>query len=499
MRGGNTANGGNRISGWVWLALAVLILLALTVIFVLPRLVQEYELPLVRRAEPAPVVAANASTAPTAPQISPFEEAQRARQRRDAQDVLASLLERQRALDAMDVGQWAATVYDEAVAAAQRGDDFYRSGEFVQATQAYQESDMALAELQERVPEVLAGLIADGNAALTAQDSARALDRFALAMRLDPDSQIVQQGFARAQTLDEVEALITRGQTLQSQGDLQAAQQQFEQAAAMDRVHQRAAALVAENRQMITDADYTAVMSQGFDLLQQAQPDAAIAAFQRALRIKPGSGEAAEAMVQTREQITLASIAGLRAQAEAFEAAEDWQQAVAAYDSVLALDSNLIFALEGKDYSARRLQLDRLLAVNIEQPERLSDQAAYDEAQEVYRIGRDLEADLLAEQGTVGERLSQQLDTMEELLAQMQIPVEITLTSDNATNVTLYQVGQLGTFSETTLMLKPGRYVAVGTRPGYRDVREEFVVGFGRDLNALTIRCNEEVAAVNRP
>jgi tetratricopeptide (TPR) repeat protein len=318
-------------------------------------------------------------------------------------------------------------------------------------------------------------------------------------MRLDPDSQIVQQGFARAQTLDEVEALITRGQTLQTQGDLQAAQQQFAQAAAMDGAHQRAAALVAENRQMITDADYTAVMSQGFDLLQQAQPDAAIAAFQRALRIKPGSGEAAEAMVQTREQVTLASIAGLRAQAEAFEAAEDWQQAVAAYDSVLALDSNLIFALEGKDYSARRLQLDRLLAVNIEQPERLSDQAAYDEAQEVYRIGRDLEADLLAEQGTVGERLSQQLDTMEELLAQMQIPVEITLTSDNATNVTLYQVGQLGTFSETTLMLKPGRYVAVGTRPGYRDVREEFVVGFGRDLNALTIRCNEEVAAVNRP
>ncbi len=498
MQGGKTANG-DRISGWVWVALAMLLLLALAVVFVLPRLVQEYELPLVPRASTAPVATTSAPATSAAPQISPFDEAQRARQRREAQDALASLLERQQALDEMAVSQWAATEYDAAIAAARRGDEFYRNTEFVQAALAYQESDLALADLQERVPAVLDRTVAAGNAAIAAEDSALALERFTLALRLDPDSDPAQRGLARAQTLDEVEGLIAAGLALQEQGDLQAAQQQFEQAAGLDSEHQQAAALVAENRQMITDANYTAVMSEGFALLQQEQAEAAIAAFERALRIKPGSDEAGAAIAQTREQITLSSIAGLQAQAETHEANEDWEQAVAAYDAVLALDSNLVFALEGRDYSARRLQLDRLLAVNIEQPMRLSDQAAYDEAQEVYRIGRDLEADLLAEQGSVGERLAQQLDTMEVLLEQMLVPVAVTLNSDNATNVTVYQVGELGTFSETTLMLRPGRYVAVGTRPGYRDVREEFVVGFGRELNSLSIRCNEEVAAVNRP
>lgn len=498
MQGGKTANG-DRISGWVWVALAVLMLLALAVVFVLPRLVQEYELPLVPRAETAPVVTSSTTTIANAPQISPFDEAQRARQRREAQDALASLLERQQALDDMAVGQWAADAYDAAIADARRGDEFYRNTEFVQAALAYQESDMALAELQQRVPQVLDGLLAEGETAIEAQDSALALQRFELALRLDPDSDLAQRGLARAQTLDEVNSLIASGLAAQASGDLQGAQQQFEQAAALDSAHQQAATLVAENRQMIKDANYTAVMSEGFDLLQQGQPDAAIAAFERALRIKPGTAEATEAIAQTREQITLASIAELREQALTHEANEDWEQAVAAYDAVLALDSNLVFALEGRDYSARRLQLDRLLTVNIEQPMRLSDQAAYDEAQEVYQIGRDLEADLLAEQGSVGERLAQQLDTMETLLAQMLVPVEVTLTSDNVTDVTVYQVGQLGTFAETTLMLRPGRYVAVGTRPGYRDVREEFVVGFGRELDSITIRCNEEVAAVNRP
>lgn len=498
MQGGKTANG-DRVSGWVWVALAVLLLLALAVIFVLPRLVQEYELPLVPRAGTAPVVTNSAPATAAAPQISPFDEAQRARQRREAQDALASLLERQQVLDEMAISQWAAADYDTAIAAARRGDEFYRNTEFGQAALAYQESDLALAGLQERVPAVLDRMIATGNAAIAARDSTLALERFTLALSLDPDSELAQRGLARAQTLDEVESLISAGLAMQEQGDLQAAQQQFEQAAALDADHEQAAALVAENRRMITDANYTNVMSQGFALLQQGQAVDAITAFERALRIKPGSGEASAAIAQTREQITLARIAELQAQAEAREANEEWEQAVAAYDAVLTLDSNLVFALEGKDYSARRLQLDRLLAVNIEQPMRLSDQAAYDEAQQVYRIGRDLEADLLAEQGSVGERLAQQLDAMEVLLAQMLIPVEVTLNSDNATNVTVYQVGELGTFSETTLMLRPGRYVAVGTRPGYRDVREEFVVGFGRELNSLTIRCNEEVAAVNRP
>jgi hypothetical protein len=98
----------------------------------------------------------------------------------------------------------------------------------------------------------------------------------------------------------------------------------------------------------------------------------------------------------------------------------------------------------------------------------------------------------------LGPRLQSQIERTRQLLADMQIPVQLTLISNNATDVTIFQVGRLGSFTETTLELKPGRYIAVGTRPGYRDVREEFVVGFGQQLNPLTISCNEQVAAVDR-
>lgn len=489
----------DNVSVWVWISLSVLILLALAVIFVLPRVVQQYELPLVKRAEPAVVatpVATNAS--PSSPAISPFEEAQRSRQRREAQDVLASLLRRQAELDAASVQLWAPQDYAIALDAARRGDEFYRAGEFGAATVDYEESDMALANLLEEMSVIFAVALEQGELALTAGDSARALEQFTLAIAIDPPSADANEGLQRAQTLDQVEALLAEAVRAQTQGDLQRAQALLRQAADLDPAHSRAAALVADNRQRIINADFTGVMSEGFVLLEQGRAQEAIAAFERALRVRPGNAEANAAIGQAREMITLEAIAAHRVDAEAFEVSEQWQNAMNAYDKALALDPNVTFAVEGRDYSARRLQLDNLFELNINQPERLSDQAAYDEALEVLRIGRDLSRDLDRDLGGAGPRLTTQLQSLESFLEEMQTPLEVRLISDNATHVTIYQVGQLGTFTETMLMLRPGRYVAVGTRPGYRDVREEFVVGFGRELNTLTIRCNEQIAAVNR-
>jgi hypothetical protein len=111
------AAGSEKISAWIWVALAALVLLALAVIFVLPNVVQQYELPLTPRVS-QPVVETPAATVvvPSAsPAMSPFEEAQNARQRREAQDALASLLERQTDLEVTNVTAWAAQEYEAAV------------------------------------------------------------------------------------------------------------------------------------------------------------------------------------------------------------------------------------------------------------------------------------------------------------------------------------------------------------------------------------------------
>ena len=489
-----------KISAWVWVALAALVLLALAVIFVLPKVVEEYELPLTPRVSQAPAISNSPVAAqPAGPAISPFEEAQMARLRREAQDALASLLQRQTDLEVNSVSEWAAEAYNSAIAAARRGDEFYRTGNYADAARAYQESDQALAALQSQRRNEFERVLGEAEAAMVAGDAETALAQFSLAALIDPSSVEADKGVRRAQVLDQVETLLAEGRLLQQNGDLQTARERFREAAALDSEHPRIAELVAENEQLQLEARFNAAMSEGFALLQQSLSDEAVTAFERALQIKPGNIQAEEAINQTRTEMTLAEIAAQRERALELESQENWAEAVAAYQQVLELDPNLVFAQEGLDYSQRRLQLDTLLQTNLDDPVRLSDSAALFEAEEVYNIAADLLRDLQTDTDmTAGPRLTSQVERTGELLQTMQVPVPVTLLSDNNTQVTIYQVGQFGAFSEKILELKPGRYVAVGTRPGYRDVREEFVVGFGQSQSTLSIQCSEQVQIVNR-
>ena len=59
--------------------------------------------------------------------------------------------------------------------------------------------------------------------------------------------------------------------------------------------------------------------------------------------------------------------------------------------------------------------------------------------------------------------------------------------------MTVYKVGELGTFTRRELALRPGTYTVVGSRVGYRDVRRKLVVELGREHEPLVVRCQEKV------
>ncbi|HKQ15663.1 MAG TPA: hypothetical protein VJT80_19655, partial [Steroidobacteraceae bacterium] len=92
-----------------------------------------------------------------------------------------------------------------------------------------------------------------------------------------------------------------------------------------------------------------------------------------------------------------------------------------------------------------------------------------------------------------GPMLQKQLATLKDWIARADVPVSVALQSDNVTQVTIYRVGQLGTFAERSLELVPGSYTVVGTRPGYRDVRREINVRPGPAPEPVVIRCEDRI------
>jgi len=361
---------------WVWAGMGALVLAALFVVFVLPGIVEDYELPLERRVETLPANSADANrTASTDTGVSPFLEAQRSRERKAAQDVLAELLEKQSSLDELGAEDWAASDYSAAVAAATRGDENYRTQEFALAREAYEQSLATLTAIESSLPTVLEQKLIEGEQALIARDSSLAGAAYELAAALelvliDEEAMVPVQspsraeiGLGRAQVVDELNALIE-----QAERSREAAEQValLERAVNLDPYSSEAETLLAEARARRLQQRFATAMSEGYARLQAGEPDAAIERFEAAAALGINIDEALAAIDQTTTELTNAEISALLAAAQSAQRDEQWDSAVDEYEAIVTLDPNLPSVNSALDYASKRAQLDALLIAALD-------------------------------------------------------------------------------------------------------------------------------------
>jgi len=166
------------------------------------------------------------------------------------------------------------------------------------------------------------------------------------------------------------------------------------------------------------------------------------------------------------------------------EAGEHWTTAAEAWRGVLAEQAAAPAALAGLQRATARAELAARLEQFLADPFSLTQQNVFAAAQATLADARAAPAP--------AEALRARADALAAALALASTPVAVAFESDGRTEVVVHRVGRLGAFERRTLELKPGRYTAVGSRPGYRDVRREFTVEMGRPMPAPIIVRSEE-------
>lgn len=458
------------------------LLLALTggVFFVLPRYVAPPQ-----AAAPVVVVPSASPAAGVGLALSPFEEAQRMRQREAAQNSLQTLLELQQELEQKQVLGWAADAFNAGIDKARQGDEVYRQQQYLDAANLYQEGVELLQGIRDGEGAIFDSSMAAGNAALVAGDAEAADAAFSQALLIRPDSAEAVAGLERATVLTQVLTLLDNGRNLQASGQLEAARDLYQQAQQLDGANPDAGQAITSVNQAIAARDFSQAMSRGFSALQNNDPEAARRAFEQAGALRPGSEEVASALQQAQDRQTFSAISVHLEAAQQHEAAERWQQALDAWNQALAIDPNLVSAVEGQRRTQSRTNLDQFMEATIANPLRLAEDSVYQQTRQV-----------LADAGTladIGPRLQNQLQQVAGFVERARIPVNVQLQSDGMTQVTLFRIGELGQFTSQTLTLVPGEYTAVGVRPGYRDVRQEFVVGLDGQALTVTVACTETI------
>ncbi|NND36372.1 MAG: protein kinase [Gammaproteobacteria bacterium] len=467
----------------VYGALAALLMVAVVVIFLLPNAVQERRQAGGKAVDEQPVQQVEQTE--TGGAASASNAAGLAVKREIADEILGELLVAQDRLRAVGVAVWGGDDWADAEAAVATGDDAYQDRRFDEAVTSYRQALNTMKILEPRAPEILARALADGAAAINAGDSEAAEQNFQLALAVDPVNDVARTGLARAARLDDVIALTRQAADVEQAGDLSAAAGLYEQALDVDPEWTPAPDGLSRTRSGVAQLSYEKRMAAGFGALADKQFERAREAFNAALSTRPGDADATAALRQVETEARLAEVIRLQARARIAETGEDWAAAVGHYEAILAIDPAVTSAKQNLERARQRSQLAASLDSAIAKADLLNDER-------VARNARNLlgEARAVASPGPV---LSGQIGRLDELLTIASVPVRVLFQSDNATEVVIYKVGSLGAFETRAVDLRPGRYVAVGSRAGYRDVRRSFLVMPQGTDGPIELSCKEPI------
>lgn len=456
-----------------------LLLLVTAVVFMLPTLVSE-----------SLILEADKTSTPIRPEtiVSPSKVAEKTKYREDSQRVLAQIISVRDSLKQQNVEYWGDFEFRQALVLVDQGDDQYGYGDYRDALASYQGSLEQLQALEKSGKIIFEEALLQGNSAVEnakPADIARATEAAATAIAIAPEDARAQQLNQRAAQLERLIAALDYGQQRLATDELAAAKAYFQQAVAVDGLHAKAAAALASVEKAITEQRFRGHMSDGFAGLDNNQFVTATNAFKRAGEIYRNHPAVAQALSQVATKESQISVSRQMQQAAEFESREQWQQALDTYQTLLRTDSSLVEAKVKIIIVTVRASLDSQLKAVLVDPLKLSDSNQYNSAQRMLQ-----DAAGIANPGPV---LNQQIADLKTVLQQSTTAVDVVLQSNNRTEVTLYRVAKLGAFEQTSLQLKPGRYIAAGTRMGYRDVRVEFTITGAPIDGPIRVSCDEMI------
>jgi tetratricopeptide (TPR) repeat protein len=468
---------GTRVLAWT--AGALLAAGAIVVFFVLPSWVSSNSPAASKPAAPAP------AAAPAEPPKPELTEQQLAELAQRTESLLAELLTQQQQLDEMSASSWGGERWKSYDEASKRGDDAYVAKSYPEAVAAYEQALDLGKGLLEQSNEITRHALEAGRQAVEVGNSKLALEQFDLVLRVEPDNEAAKAGKERAEKLPQVLEQSRHGDELRQQGQLAEAAEAYRSALAIDAAWQPAATALKDVEGRLADQAFETLMSKAFAALADGSYEDSEKQFKAALAMRPSSAEAKDGLVQAKQGLELDKIALAQARAAAFESRELWDRAIEQYETALAADKSLVFAREGLERARSRAGLDAKLANLIANPALLF-------RDDVLEGARGLldQAHAIAEPGP---RLNQQMAQLDKLITQATTPVTVELRSDAQTEITLYRVGRLGVFSSKQVELRPGQYTVVGSRDGYRDVRETFTVSPGSTPAPVNVVCSETI------
>ena len=448
-------------------------LILILVVFLLPRMVNEDE-----------ASTTNQNLDETRAEQMQLDEAVLA-QKPIAQALLSELLAKIDELELSGVQIWAQSEWKKINTIQDEGDTAYLNRSYDMAAASYRTAMQLLIDLEVAVPSVLQQSLSQGQAAILQENKPLAISNFETALAIDGSNQLAKAGLDRALKLDKVIALSNQGKRLAEEREWIESIEAFQAALAIDSNWKPALEGLTVSILSNDEEQFQLSLSEGYALMKEQKFEEAEVSFRKSLSIVPDSKEGQQAIEELEIQRRIVLTKSLKYKALIAEVNEEWDNAESYYETILSLDPNIQEVKDSLLRVRQRIKLINQMISFIAKAEQLNDDKLFSQAQETLK-----QAEAILNKGP---ELIEQVSKMQQVLKVASIPLQVTLISDQKTNVVIYKKGDFGLFERQSILLKPGIYTAKGMRIGYRDTTLRFKVDPNQSEQSFTVICREKI------
>lgn len=225
------------------------------------------------------------------------------------------------------------------------------------------------------------------------------------------------------------------------------------------------------------ESAFRQAMSEGFMALDAGNPMAAEAAFGRALALSPRDPAAQDGMKEAKRQVTAMRAQEVEKALQEHLEYEEFARAKQALEELETLSPSA--ATPYREPVLGALEAERGLDRYLTAPRRLETPA-----------GRDMAQALVADETDYGGRIATKRLELQALLAERTTFAKLVLNVRGCRSVRLKPGREVGAKRITRLEVRPGAYQVIGTRPGYRDFRQQISLAPGEE-RAMEVSCRE--------
>lgn len=382
--------------------------------------------------------------------------------RLDALELIKKFKEIKENALATNVATWASGDLNSLESLEEEAENSFNKAFFSEAIEKFNESIEMANKIIERASILLDKYIDSGFNFLFLNNAIDAEISFRKALEIDPSNSMANKGLNRALVLDKVSKYINDAQLLISVNSLDEAKDLIDKAAQLDSEYQGLDKLSLDIIELIRIRDLNILITDGFKYLKLLKFNDAKINFDKALLIEKNSKLAIEGINSANEGIKKNIIEKEKALAYASLNLEDFSKSSLHFQNILNLDANIQFAILGLQEVKKLKEFEFHIDRYMDRPDRLSSRNVYDEALALLNSANSL---------SLQKRLSSKKEQLESLLTKFSEEINITLISDNKTQVTVVNVGSIGFFNQKEIKLNPGKYTFVGKRKGFVTIR----------------------------